>query len=53
VKLLVSLDCQVFNKRDFKVFMEGYVGDIKRGITDFWKDLGLQALDARNVGRFN
>jgi hypothetical protein len=33
--------------------MEGYVGNIKRGITDFTKDLGLQGLDAGNVGRFS
>jgi hypothetical protein len=49
VKLLVSFECQVLNKKDFKVFMEGLVGNIKRGITDFTMDLGLQGLDAGNV----
>jgi hypothetical protein len=33
--------------------MEGKVGNMKRGITDFPKDLGLQDLDAGNVGWFS
>jgi hypothetical protein len=53
VKLLVSFDCQILNKRDFKVFLEGQVGNIKRGTTDFTRDLGLQSLGAGNVGRFS
>jgi hypothetical protein len=28
------------------------VGNIKRAFTDFMKDLGLQGVDAGNVGRF-
>jgi hypothetical protein len=54
VKLLVSFDCQILNKRDFKVFMEGYIkGNIKTGITDFTMDLGLQGVIVGNVKRFS
>jgi hypothetical protein len=44
MKFGIRLNCKFSDKRDIEVIVEGKVGNIKRRVSDFSKDYGLQGL---------
>jgi hypothetical protein len=44
MKLRIRFKCEFSDKRDIEVIGKGKVGNVKRRVSDFWKDYGLQGL---------